>query len=286
MLLKSDCFVCLYTQSLRATKVLGCEEECKKKVVKKTAALLSSLNEKQTPPEAASLLYPLISNITGVQDLYEKEKERSIKKAQEVLKVVKEELEGALDKLDLAIRLSVAGNVIDFATEVTFSLEEEVKKIFNVKFAIDQKPQLIQQLAKSDEIVVLGDNVGEHLFDKLMIETFKEQFPHLKVYYFVRGKPVINDVTLKEALEAKMNEVCEVVDSGVDTPGFVYSRATKYAKELFDKAPLIISKGMGNFECLESRKDERIFYLFKVKCSVVAQRVGLDVGSLICGKNL
>ncbi|MRI59390.1 MAG: hypothetical protein C6H99_07785 [Epsilonproteobacteria bacterium] len=285
MQLKPDCFVCLYNQTLRVTKALECEEACADQVLQKIAALLATLDPHQTPPEAAAVLYPKISQIVGKEDLYERQKIESTNKALSLLDFVWERIDRASDELDAALRAAVAGNVIDFATQMSFELEEEIQRIFDASFAIDEKPQFIEKLSHAKSLVVIGDNVGEHVFDKVMIEVFKERF-EIDVYYFVRGRPIINDVTIVEAAEIDMPKVCEVVDTGVDTPGFIYERANKRAQELFDSADLILSKGMGNFECLEGRRDDRLYYLFKIKCSVVAGRVGKNIGDLICGKNL
>ena len=50
-------------------------------------------------------------------------------------------------------------------------------------------------------------------------------------------------------------------------------------RELFDQADKIISKGQGNFETLQECGRE-IFFLMKVKCSVVAEETGLPLGSI------
>ena len=131
-------------------------------------------------------------------------------------------------------------------------------------------------------MVVLGDNAGEHCFDKVMIRILRERFPALEVDYFVRGRPIINDVTVAEAKAIGMEEVAMIVDSGVDTPGFLIDRASLAARERYEAADLILAKGMGNFECMESWADARVFFLFKVKCGVVGRLVGEEIGALVC----
>lgn len=87
---------------------------------------------------------------------------------------------------------------------------------------------------------------------------------------------------MKEALEAGFDKICEVVNSGVNTPGFAYSRANEYAKELFESADLVISKGMGNYECMSPSHRSDICFLLKVKCGVVAASLQKEVGDIIC----
>ncbi|BCD60816.1 MULTISPECIES: DUF89 domain-containing protein [unclassified Nitratiruptor] len=282
MRLRPDCLVCLFNQALRVTKVLKCDEGCAKEVLDRSALEIANFDFSLTPPEAAAILYPKISQLLHKEDLYKEVKIESTQKAKALLTFAKEQIRNSSDPLDAALRASVVGNVIDFATQYAFDLEEEIKKRFHIPFAIDHKRIFLQKLKKASSLVVLGDNAGEHLFDKIMIEIFKEHFGNLKIYYFVRGRPIINDVTIDEALKAGLDTVCEVVDSGVDTPGFCMERASDEAKEIFKNVDLILSKGMGNFECLDNVQDLRLFFLFKIKCDVVANRVGKSVGDLVC----
>ena len=98
----------------------------------------------------------------------------------------------------------------------------------------------------------------------------------------VRGNPIINDVTMKEAKEVKFDELCELVDSGVNTPGFAYKRANDYSQKLFDNVDLVISKGMGNYECTSPSHRTNICFLLKVKCAVVASSLDKNLGDIIC----
>lgn len=285
MFMKPDCLPCLYNQTLRVTKAINLDDDLAANVLKEAARIISKLDMKETPPEAAAIIYPKISKIVKKDDLYEEKKIESTKKANELLKKIEPQIKEQKDIVDTALRLAVAGNVIDFATEVSFDLEDEIKKIFDAKFAKDDKKIFKDRLKEAKTLMVIGDNVGEHLFDKKMIELFLEFNPDLKVYYLVRGKPIINDVTMKEAKDIGLDEVANIIDSGVDTPGFLLNRANEESKKLFKSVDLVLAKGMGNFECMEEIKDNRLFFLFKVKCSVVASKVGKNIGDLICLQN-
>jgi len=284
MNMRPDCFACLYQQMLRVGKALACDDACGITIMEKSAERIARLDPAQTPPEAAAILYPALSAMLGEADLYARQKAESTRRAAELIPWVETKIAEAASPADAALRAAVAGNVIDFATEVSFELEEEIDKIFEAEFAIDDKREFLRQLAGSKRLAVLGDNTGEHLFDKVMIRTLRETYPHLTVDYFVRGCPIINDVTYGEAEAAGMDEVARIVDSGVDTPGFLYERASAEARARYDAADLILAKGMGNFECMESWADARVFFLFKVKCGVVAETIGKSIGDLICMK--
>ena len=283
--LKPDCFVCLYNQALKVTKTLDCNEKSAFEVLKRGSEVISKLDLYQSPPEAASILYPEISKIVGKDDIYEEKKIESTKRAFDLTKLVLEKINSAENKVDAALRAAVLGNVIDFATEVMFDIEKEIDTIFEADFAIDDKKLFKEKLKNSKTLMVIGDNVGEHVFDKIMMEKFFDFNPKINIFYVTRGKPIINDVTVYDAKAIDIDEIAQIVDSGVDAPGFVFDRANEETKKLFNEVDLILAKGMGNFECMESLKDERVFFLFKVKCSVVADEIGKKIGDLICMKN-
>jgi len=280
MNLKSDCLSCLLTQSLRVAKNLNLDEETSKKMMQMASNAISSYEE-VSPPVAAADLYPKLASFTDSDDVYKALKELSTQEAMKLLPSVKKQVNTSSD----AIKAAVAGNVIDFATPQHFDLDEEFEKVFDTDFAIDDEELFLEQLKEAKNFMIIGDNVGEHIFDKLLLETIAKEYPNLKLYYAVRGKPIINDVTFLEAKEINMQEVASLVDSGVDTPGLAYAHASDEFMELYKSIDLIIAKGMGNYECLEGVKDERIFHLFKVKCDVVSAVVGATLGSLIFMQN-
>ncbi len=114
-----------------------------------------------------------------------------------------------------------------------------------------------------------------------MIRTIKQIYQNKTITYATRGKPIINDITTREALQVGIQKYATVISSGVDTPGCELSRASKEFVNIFNKTEVIISKGMGNFECLEATKDSRIFFIFKIKCNVVANYINKKLGDII-----
>ncbi|HHD81933.1 MAG TPA: DUF89 family protein, partial [Campylobacterales bacterium] len=280
MNLKSDCLSCLLNQSLRVAKHLELDEENAKKMMQVASESIGSYGA-VSPPVAAADLYPKLASFSDDLDVYKSLKERSTKEALTLLPSVEKKVESVSD----AIKAAVAGNVIDFATPNHFDLVTEFDKVFETEFAIDDGSLFFGQLEEAESFMIVGDNAGEHLFDKLLLQSIAKYYPKLKLYYAVRGVPIINDVTLLEAHEVGIDEVASVVDSGVNTPGLDYAHASKAFMELYESMDLIVAKGMGNYECLEGVKDERIFHLFKVKCDVVSNDVGAKLGSLIFMRN-
>ncbi len=271
MNIKSDCIACLFNQSLKVTKLLELDDDTSKKVFDSTAQILIDHDMSYTPPQIAKVIYGAIADITGEDDPVARSKALS---TQEALKVDTSFIESIAD----ALKLAVIGNVIDFGAQSQFDLSEMIQTHFHKSFGIDDYSAFENELKTAKELVIIGDNVGEHIFDKVLIETIKKYYD-IKVYYFVRGKPIINDVTLKEAQILK--ECAHIIDTGVATPGYDLKEVNAESKAIFDCADIVLAKGMGNFESLYKVAQRPIYFLFVVKCTVVAQAIGKEVKELI-----
>ncbi len=286
MNLQEPCLICIYDQTKRVCELLNLNDEQAKSIDTLARKQILSFDKNQNPPLNAAPLYEAMAELLNVDDLYADFKKASSEKAKAFLPLCKAKIDASSNTLFEATKTAVAGNVIDLAAVMLYDLEEELEKIYHTSFAIDDFKALEAQLAKTQTLVYLADNAGEEIFDKLYIQTIKKLYPSIEVYYFVRGRPIINDLTCKDALASGMNEVAVIIDSGVPTPGLVLELMNAKARAVFEKADCIISKGMGNYECLGETKGLPIFFLFKVKCNVVAQAVGAQLGNIICKRGI
>lgn len=281
MNITNECVKCIIGQIEKATKLLNLNENLSKEIMEEVNKRALNFSFNDTPPFVAKEVYELLAEKTSLKDPLETLKQESIKKATSYIPLVEKKIEKSDDKLFTAIKTAVAGNVIDFATTKEFSLDEEINTIFETNFAINDYKEFKEELEKTDKLIILADNAGENVFDKVLIKTIKQLYPKLEIIYATRGKAIINDITTKEAIEVGIDKYCKVVSSGVDTPGLEKKQASKEFLQCFEEASLILSKGMGNFECLENYKDNRIFFLFKVKCDVVANQVSQNLGEIV-----
>jgi uncharacterized protein with ATP-grasp and redox domains len=278
MTIKRDCYVCIYTQALNVTKRLKLDEETSSEILRGVADILSKYDLSVTPPEIAKEVYEFIEKKLNLADPFEKEKKESIKKALELKPFLEDKLKNSKNLLFDACKIAIAGNIIDLGVNQIYDLEEELKNIFNMNFRHNDFNFLEEKLKNSNILCYLADNSGENIFDEIFIKAIKNIYPQVKVYYIVRGKPIINDVTLKDIKGLEINDLTEVIDSGVPTPGFHLKFANKKSKEIFYNADVVISKGMGNFEVLFGECGREVFYFFKVKCDVVASACGCKKG--------
>jgi len=276
------CISCIINQSVKVSEAIEADQELSKKLISKVEDMSKSFSYEDTPPKIAADVYATMAKIANKVDLYDAVKVHSTKKALSFIPLLKEKLKQSNNKLLTATKIAVAGNVIDLAATVAFDLDEELSQIFDTEFGHDDFLEMEKEFKKAKNVLYLGDNVGEHIFDYLFIETLQELYPQINFIYMVRGTPIINDVTMIEAKEAGFDRLCRLENSGVNTPGFTYTRATPKAQALFDSADLVISKGMGNYECLTPSHRKNICFLLKVKCNVVASSLNQEIGDIIC----
>ena len=282
MTIDEACVGCIINQSIKVADAIHASESLSNELTSTVTDMSKDFSFDDNPPEVASYVYEKMAQIANKTDLYDEVKDASTKKALSFVPFLKDKLSTSNNKLLTATKIAVAGNVIDLAAAVEFDLEEELEEIFHTHFAYNNFDKLKEKLTTAKSVLLIGDNVGEHIFDYMFIETLKELYPHVKYSYMVRGNPIINDVTIVEAKEAGFDELCELVDSGVNTPGFVYGQANSYSQELFNSVDLVISKGMGNYECLSPSHRKDICFLLKVKCDVVASSLKKEVGDIVC----
>jgi uncharacterized protein with ATP-grasp and redox domains len=256
------------------TKLLKLDDETSKKVFDRTAQVLMEHTMSSTPPQIAKDIYQAISDVTGEKDPVALAKAYATRQALNINT-------SCIHTIPDALKMAVIGNVIDFGSQEQLDLDEMIQYHLHKTFAIDDTLEFMEELQHAKEMVLIGDNVGEHIFDKLLIETIKKVYD-ITVHYFVRGTPIINDVTIKEGQVLK--NCAHIVDTGVNTPGFDLEEANSLSKEIFDRADIVLAKGMGNFESLYHVATRPIYYLFVVKCSVVAEEIGQNIKDLIFTK--
>lgn len=252
-------------QSLRTARLASDNEEVIRQILVNVGASLNEVNMETPPPQSTMLLYQEVSKISGVSDPYFQIKQDNIKEALALYPELKEIVEKSANPLLTAVRIAIAGNVIDLGMNKHFDIRQDVYTILNQQFGIDDFDKFEHELSKANTILYLGDNSGESVFDKILIEQMNK-----KVYYAVREVPIINDVTIKEAIDSGLGEVSEIISSGCIAPATLLNQCNEAFLTLFDQADLIISKGQGNYEGL-SDSSRSVFFLLKAKCPIIAK---------------
>lgn len=270
-----DCLPCFLHQALRAARMATSDEKKIKLVLDEVGMMLPTISLESTPPESGRRIYQKIHEITGNPDPYKAIKSSSTEEALSLYPYMKSLVEKSDDRLLTAIRIAIAGNVIDFGPNRAFDMKEEIETTLSKDFAICDYDRFKHALNQFEKILYIGDNAGECVFDRVLLETLDKS-----ATYVVRGKPVLNDATMEDARQAGIVGVAELISSGTDAPGTLLNTCNESFLRRYDDAELVISKGQGNFEALSSQK-KNIFFLLKAKCPIIAKHLGLNVGNIV-----
>lgn len=270
-----DCIPCFFEQALRAGRAATDDERALKQLLDELGRVLPDISLDSTPPETGQLVYRLVKRITGNADPFKAHKKDSTLKALALYPRMKGVIDQSDDGLLTAIRISIAGNIIDFGPTGTFDIESSLEDALQRTFAVCDYEAFSRHLARARQILYIGDNAGETVFDRLLIEQIGKP-----TVFAVRDRPVLNDATLEDALDAGVDTVATIVSSGTDAPGAVIHTCSPEFRRMLDESEFIIAKGQGNYEAL-STYHRPVFFLLKVKCPLIADDLCAAQGDII-----
>jgi uncharacterized protein with ATP-grasp and redox domains len=267
MLTALECLPCFLRQALYAARLSTPVIELQKMIVNEVAYLLPNLDMDCTPPENSILVYETIARLSGCSDPFIDLKRTSNMRALELLPRLREVVSTAADPMCAAIRLAMAGNIIDYGAHHDFDLNQAIDDCLAREPAINHYAQLLEDLRTARTVLYLGDNCGELVFDGLVLEKLNHE-----VTLAVKERPIINDALVADALFCGLDRLATVMANGTSCPGTPVQRCSPAFQEAFAAADLIISKGQGNFETLSETRAP-LYFLLMVKCPVVAEHI-------------
>jgi uncharacterized protein with ATP-grasp and redox domains len=271
-----ECIPCFVRQALEAARFVTDDPGIHERLVREVLRATAEMDLSQSPPMIACRIHRSLRSMTGVTDPYNRAKEAFNRMALAMYEELEMATASSADPLDMAVRLAIAGNVIDLGVNGTLTEAQARASLDN---ALDEPlcgdtADFRRAMESARNILYLADNAGEIVFDRLLVERLGSH----KVTLAVRGGPILNDATIDDAKAAGLCDIVKVIDNGSDAPGTVLGECGDEFRRAFAGADLIISKGQGNFETL-SDELANIFFLFKVKCPTIANHVGLPLGS-------
>ena len=277
-----DCIPCFLRQALDAARYNSEDPEFHKTVLRQTLAWVAEMDLEQSPPVMGQRIHRQLKQISGIEDPYREIKERMNNIALSLLPALRKEIESASDPLFAALRLSIAGNVIDLgaysnleSSDVIQAIQQTSSQPISGDFAAFK-----EAVQAANSILYLADNAGEIAFDRLLIEQLLPK----NITLAVRGAPVLNDCTHVDAVSVGLDKLVNIIDNGSDAPGTILSDCSREFLSCYENADLVIAKGQGNFESLNNEKKD-IRFLFKVKCPVIASETRQPVNTLMLSQS-
>lgn len=187
---------------------------------------------------------------------------------------LRHEINSAEEPLAKAMMMSRAGNYIDFGAMNSVDRDEFLSLFSNTEMREDDRKtyeSFLRECTDAKTFLLICDNCGEIVLDKLMLEQLKLRFPHLTIRAMVRGDNVLNDATAEDAKYVGLDAEAEIISNGEAVAGTIYEMLPDEAKNVLDHSDVILAKGQGNYESL-SGQGRHIFYEFLCKCELFTSR--------------
>ena len=273
-----ECYPCFLRQALESARMATVDEAIQRRVLQRVADLIADFPPDATPIEMGEDIHRIIREITDSSDPYHEVKRESNNHALSLYPQLRAMVETSTDPLLTAVKLAAIGNVIDFGANPGFDLDRALEEGLTEDLSDSDFPLFKDRLRRVDEVLYIGDNSGEIVFDKILVEQLVRH--EKEVTFVVRGGPILNDATMEDARTVGMDGVAKVISSGVLSPGTILRNAQPEFLDRFHRAELILAKGQGNYEGL-SEEAGPLFFLLKVKCPVIARHLGAGMGDLV-----
>ena len=274
-----ECIPCFVRQTFETIKRMTPDKAIHEKALRELLRAISEMDFKQAPPVMGQWIHRLIRELTQNEDPYLRDKENSNRFALSLYPERKKKIDSSENPQETAVRLAIAGNIIDLGAKHQLddaSVHASIEQALTAPLADGILNEFWEAVKQARNILYLGDNAGEIVFDRLLLE----HMPREKITFAVRGKPAINDALMADAEAAGITDLVEVIDNGSDGPGTILETCSDEFCRRFEVADLVLAKGQGNYETLNDIPKD-IFFMLKVKCPVIAEDIGCKVGAMI-----
>jgi len=271
----SECYACISQLAKSALDLAEQDDVAQTVHVRQALAIASNHDPNTPPPSMAKAVFDYLHAALGEEDLYKQIKIDSHQQAMSIIEDLRALVYQGKDPFLEAVKIAGVGNIIDVAHSEEYELWDEVVKQVGQPMLGDSPALFRQKLTENGELLYLADNVGETVFDRVLIEQLD-----VPVVYAVKGGPAMNDATYEDAIAAGIDQVAEIVETGSTTPGTYLEDCSPEFRKRFSQAGLVLSKGQANYETLDNQ-GEKMFYLIRIKCPIVAREIGYPVGRLV-----
>lgn len=266
MRVTESCAECLYDKQMHLTE--------DKKYLAEIKSIIDNRREDDCAPYLVYRFNQVYEKYFGQKASYKDIKKKYNDLVLALEEAIRKRIEASKDPLAQALVYARAGNYIDFGAMNQVEEETFLSLLDSVKLQ-EQEAAVIasfaEQCKNARSFLLIADNCGEIVLDKLFLEQLHKRFPELSIDVLVRGGEVLNDATKEDAEYVGISKVARVISNGLPIAGTVYELLPDDAKEVMDRADVILAKGQGNYESL-CKQGRHIFYSFLCKCELFTSR--------------
>lgn len=278
MKINEKCLPCLINQVVKVANITNCSN--RDDLYHQVFEQLSKIDFNKSNPEIIGMIFELVKKHLNNEDPYQEIRQYY----NNLFLQSYDDFDKKINSFKTAIKYAIIGNIIDFSPinnqEIT-KIDDWFDNIDNLSLTLDHVDKLINDIKKAKTILYLGDNCGEICLDKLLLKRIKQLNPSLKIYFGVRGKPVVNDSIESDAYEVGIDEYASIISNGDNSLGTILSRTSAQFNQIYQNCDFVIAKGQANFESL-SEENKKIYFLLMVKCGVIAKYINVPEKSLVC----
>lgn len=271
-----DCIPCMLRQVLEASRLATDNADLQKNIMEDAIRIASHYKDFKNSPDLCHAMHQTIKRYAHIEDPYAKIKSRDIEAAKKIYPDLIDFLKRKQNSLYWALKISATGNIIDSAINNNANMMGCVRKDLEKDFSHCDLEDFEGKLETAKSILIIGDNAGETVFDRVLAERLSQY----NLTFAVRSEPVINDATAEDAYASGLADFANIVSTGCGAPGAVLDDCNKKFLNIFQSADVIISKGQGNFEAL-SECSRPVFFLLKAKCPVIAKKLGVCLNDYV-----
>jgi uncharacterized protein with ATP-grasp and redox domains len=273
-----ECVACAARQAVEAARSLELADEAASRLLRRVLALLLEVDWRVPPPVIGRDIHRVIRDELNSPDPYLEQKLAATDQALRLLPEAERHIAQAQDSFYEAVRLSVAGNVIDLGAVggKDILVREVLDQALTAALDREEMDEFERAARAARSILFLADNAGEIVLDRPLLEALGRS----RVTVAVRGSPTINDATVDDARRSGVTKRFRVIDNGSDTPGTWLPECSAEFVRQFEAADLIVAKGQGNYETLSDCSREIVF-LLRVKCWAVGADLQVPVGTFV-----
>ncbi|MEM1583391.1 MAG: ARMT1-like domain-containing protein [Nitrososphaerota archaeon] len=279
MKLSIDCVPCILKTVNLASKLAVEDEQTRKEILVKAFQIISS-NWDKTPIEISLEIHRMIRRSTGINDPFKDIKNKSNEFVRNLFPMMKKLVDVSREKLEVAVKLAIAGNTIDIVTVEFQDFKKNLFKTFRKKLAVNDYSKFKEAVSSCNNLLYFLDNAGEIYTDKLLIEAMLDirnrEFKNISIV--VRGGPIVNDATYDDLKAVGLDDLpnTSIVFASNGEEGSGISPNSRELDDLINSHDLVIAKGMANYEVMENKRN--IFFLLIAKCAPIAGRLGVKPG--------
>jgi len=276
-----ECVPCLTSRVLYEAKLSSTDVTTQLKAEEAVVKTMCRMGFEGPIALLSTEVHRAVYRILGDDDPYRHVKRLANETAVKLLPTVQSLIQTSSDPFRSAVIAAIIGNTFDFGVlgfEVaTDDFEKEVATIYRHGLDIDDTDAIKPLL---NDVVYVADNVGEIVYDGLLIEQMCNLGAHVTLV--VRGGSILTDATMEDVWEFGLDKVAdEVMTTGSNAIGIKLDEIPAELRDILPRASLIIAKGMANYEMLSEYSFKPVAYLMRVKCAPVAESVGARVGDFI-----